>query len=349
MSREEVARGLGILEAHAPGKADILIYGGEPLLEPDTVTELAGIAPDRFNLCLATGGMSFPEGTGRALAERNSFVIVSIDGAREIHNSLRPLPGGDSYEMAVSTFEAFRNAGCRVGLSLTVTRENASRVRDDFGFLMDELKPDDMGLNIWMHPGRKPGRNPYQARWEDVFSAVTACLSDALSRGVYVEQLFRRLRPLVTRSPRLVDCPSRGGRLVFVPGGGISPCDCMAAAGMHTIQDPGGVPTLLQGFSRIAPVFREDCLSCPCVSLCGGGCMYDALALTGSLSGVRTERCGFERALLHWMVGMILDGLPPERTPGVLTGSELRAFLPRGILAPERMPQPEGMLSGEMG
>ncbi len=348
MTATEVDHGLEMLSDLAPGKADILIYGGEPLLKPEIVLRIIRGTGDDRNLCLATGGWDVSRELACALAERNGFVIVSIDGASDVHNDLRPLSEGDSYRSAVRTFHAFRDAGCRVGISLTVTKGNARRVRDDFTFLLDTLKPDDMGLNAWMHPKPGLGANPFEARWEDVFDAVTGCLSDALSAGMYVEQLFRRLRPLVTRSPRLRDCPSRGGRLVFVPGGRVSPCDCMAAAGVNAVNDRKGILELLSDFSRLVPVFREGCLSCPCVALCGGGCLYDVLACTGCLSGVREERCRYERALLGWMVGTILDDQPRDRAPGILSIGEMTAFLPGGILDKARMPQPEAMLGGEM-
>lgn len=348
MTAAEVDHGLEMLNDLAPGKADILVYGGEPLLRPEIVLRIIRGSGDARNLCLATGGWHQSRVVAEALAERNGFVIVSIDGARGVHNSLRPLPGGDSYQSAVETFHAFRDAGCRVGISLTVTKGNAPRVREDFRYLMETLKPDDMGINAWMHPRPGFSSNPFEARWEDVFDAVTGCLSDALTAGMYVEQLFRRLRPLVTRTPRLRDCPSRGGRIVFVPGGGVSPCDCMAAAGVKTVRDQEGIKGLLSDFSRLVPVFREECLSCSCVALCGGGCLYDAMACTGCLAGVREERCRYERALLEWMVGTILDQLPRDRAPGILSIGEMTVLLPEGILEKARMPQPEAMLGGEM-
>lgn len=348
MTPAEVDEGLRMFSSVAPGPADILIYGGEPLLEPELVMRIAGKARSEHNLCLATGGWNVPGELAGLLAERDCFVIISIDGAEGVHNTLRPLPGGSSHKLALDTFHAFRSAGCRVGISVTVTRGNAHRVREDFSLLMDTLKPDDMGLNLWMHP--KPGEsaNPFEAPWREVFNAVTGCLSDALRKGMYVEQLFRRLRPLATSSPRLRDCPSRGGRLVFAPGGTVSPCDCMAAAGLHCARSIEELLPLLEGFSRLVPVFREECLSCPCIALCGGGCLYDVLSSTGSLGAARSERCEFERALLEWILGEMLDSLPPDRAPGTLTVEELRGFLPAGVLARERMPQPEGMLGGEL-
>ena len=348
MTGAEVRNGMELFRKMAADKADILIYGGEPLLEPELVMGIIKNAQPGHNLCLATGGLEFPERIAESMAERDGFVIVSMDGREDIHNALRPLPGRNSHSMALKTFSAFRSAGCRVGISMTVTRGNATRVRDDFLHLMDTLKPDDMGLNIWMHPGPGTPVNSFEARWQDVFEAITGCLRHALAEGMYVEQLFRRLRPLVTSTPRLRDCPSRGGRLVFSPGGAVSPCDCMAAAGVYCARSPQEVPSLLDSFARLVPVYRDECLSCPCVALCGGGCLYDAMARTGSLTGVKEERCSFERAFLQWLLGLITDSLPPDRPPGPLSPSELAAFLPPGILDRARMPQPEGMLGGEL-
>ena len=122
----------------------------------------------------------------------------------------------------------------------------------------------------------------------------------------------------------------------------------MAAAGVHCARSPQDVPSMLDYFARLVPVYRDECLACPCVALCGGGCLYDAMARTGSLTGVKEERCSYERAFLQWLVGLITDSLRSDRLPGPLSSVELAAFLPPGILDRARMPQPEGMLGGEL-
>jgi radical SAM protein with 4Fe4S-binding SPASM domain len=337
---------IGSLSGSRP--VDILIYGGEPLLRPDLVERIVRKARDGDNISLATGGWPVPDGLAEMLAGRDVFLIVSFDGARETHNSIRPLPGGDSFESALKTYETFRRAGCRIGISMTISRENLSVARGAFGHLMRALKPDDMGLNPWMHPLPGMKRNPCETEWQDVFDVITGCLLDAISEGVYVEQLFRRLRPLVTSTPRLKDCPSRGGRLVFTGGGHVGPCDCMSAAGLYTSRRGKDMRKTLDVFSRLVPVFRDECLACPCVALCGGGCLYDAFTETGSLTGVRNKRCEFERKLLFWMLGLMLDSLPEGRSPGPLAPRELLSSLPDGILDRWRMPQPEAMLGGEL-
>lgn len=345
----DIDMGFDLVGSLSGGKpVDILIYGGEPLLRPDLVESIVRKARKKDNISLATGGWPVSDGLARMLARRDVFIIVSLDGSRETHNRVRPLPAGDSFESALETYRIFRRAGCRIGISMTLTRGNLSEARSDFGYLMRTLNPDDMGLNPWMHPWPGKKQNPFETEWEDVFDVITGCLLDAISEGMYVEQLFRRLRPLVTSTPRLKDCPSRGGRLVFTGGGHVGPCDCMAAAGLHTSCRGIGMERILEQFSGLAPVFRDECLKCPCVALCGGGCLYDAFAETGSLTGVREKRCEYERKLLDWMLGLLVDSLPEDRPPGPLSGRELLAALPDGILQRWRMPQPEAMLGGEL-
>jgi hypothetical protein len=226
---------------------------------------------------------------------------------------------------------------------VTVTEWNLPDLKSSFEYLMDRFAPDDMGLSGWLHPA--PGRPaaPGQAGWRPSLEAVISCLETALERGIYVEQLFRRLRPFAASNPRLKDCTSAGGRLVYVPGGLVGQCDCLAAAGIGLVPVGPELPSgpIDPGFS---PVARKGCLSCPALCICGGGCRYDAWCATGDAGGVLEDRCRFEVGLLEWMIGRLhsICGRPSLQGRFHVPSDEERALLTgrAGCFRREAAPMP---------
>ncbi len=337
MTRAEIDRGLELL---GKGPADLLLYGGEPLLEQDLIEHtLAGISGSGadMNIVLATGGVPVKRQTAELLADAGAFIIVSIDGPPAVHNAARPLRGpGDSFAQAEQAFREFTDAGCRVGISVTLTRFGIDNALENFLWLMDRFNPVDMGLNPWLHPLKGGEHSPCEISGEEAIGAVTGCMEAAIERGMYIEQLARRVRPFVNKTPRLKDCASSGGRLVLVPGGTAGTCDCMTCCGDHgvSIWDNAGLKALTDSFRPLSPVNFPGCLRCPALCICGGGCRYDAFHASGRLTGTREERCLFERRFLEWMV---------ERT--VLLGRD--SLLPGGGYPRDAMPMPVGTMLGE--
>ncbi len=337
MSTAEIDAGLELIGS---GPADLLLYGGEPFLRPDLILHVIRRVRNsgaEINLSAATGGVPVDPPLAGELASADAFIIVSIDGPPAVHNSVRPLINGEnSFEMAEEAFHLFRNAGCRVGISVTLTEENIETAREDFLWLLDHFEPDDMGLNPWLHPLKGGRANPMQTTGPGILEAVVSCMETAIDRGMYIEQLARRVRPFACRTPRLKDCASAGGRLVQVPGGTAGTCDCMTVCGDHgvNLEDTGDLKGLLSRFRDLSPVNFPDCITCPVLSLCGGGCRYDAYHASGVLSGSRTERCSFEREFLRWMI---------ERS--VARGRA--SLIPAGGFDTCAMPMPVGTMIGE--
>lgn len=339
MTISEIDAGLDIL---GNGPADLLLYGGEPFLRPDLIRHVIQkirASGASINLVIATGGIPMEPSLIEELVDIDAFMIVSIDGLLGIHNSNRPLKnGGDSFKDAETAFHAFKNAGCRVGISVTVTADSIAEIPKNFVWLMEHFKPTDMGLNPWLHPLKGGVANPLQASGSGILHAITSCMEIAIDGGMYIEQLARRVRPFVRKTPRLKDCSSSGGRLVQVPGEICGVCDCMTVCGDHGVplENTQGFIDMLTESRDLSPVNFPDCLTCPVLTICGGGCRYDAYHSSGSIRGLRSERCEFEREFLAWMI---------KRS--VRFGRN--SLIPRGGFSKAVMPMPVGTMIGEEG
>lgn len=315
MTPEEVRRGMqkcAELCSDISKPADILIYGGEPLLNFPATEEVFRLARGTDNifrqevrLAFTTSGWGMTGRQAKVLAEHDVFVIVSVDGSSEINDSIRKSKEEPaSFAAAARAIRLLKAEGCRTGISVTIGKHNFADIGRQVEYLISEFQPQDIGLNTFLHPvnGRS---NPYQLEWREAYEALLAGFRAARQYGVYAEQPFRRLKPFVNRKPLLKDCSSPGERLVLVPGGKIGFCDSCYPAGeyFYDVEDfPGMCAEDYAKWRRLSAVKMPECSRCPAMTVCGGACRFDAYQASGRLDGVEMNRCRFERGFLRFMI-----------------------------------------------
>jgi 12,18-didecarboxysiroheme deacetylase len=118
----------------------ILFSGGEPLLRPD-LTELVDYAVSKgIRAVISTNGTLIEQNAAEKLKKIGlSYVGISLDGLREMHDRFRASPG--AFDEAMNGIRTCMNAGLKVGLRFTVCRENAGEIPAIFKLIRDEGIP----------------------------------------------------------------------------------------------------------------------------------------------------------------------------------------------------------------
>ncbi len=118
----------------------ILFSGGEPLIRQD-LPELADYAVSKgLRAVISTNGTLIDQKTAEKLKKIGlSYVGISIDGLRDIHDRFRGHKG--AFDDAMKGIRACKNAGLKVGLRFTVCRENVGEIPGIFKLLRDEEIP----------------------------------------------------------------------------------------------------------------------------------------------------------------------------------------------------------------
>jgi radical SAM protein with 4Fe4S-binding SPASM domain len=363
MTSAELAEGLAACASRCTDldkPVDVLLYGGEPLLAFPLTEEIlkltrpgTGLFRQEVRMSFTTTGIGLTPEQAELLATHDVFVIVSIDGTPECHDRVRPAPGGaGSFEAAASAYDLLKEKGARVGLSVTIGRHNIEDLAGQVKFLLERFAPDDIGLNAFLHR-RGDRENPFQVSGEAAFNAFIEAIDVTREFGVYAEQPFRRLKPFVSRKPLLKDCSSPGERLVLAPGGVIGFCDSCYPDGNY-FYPTGDFPGINHPDHRLwrslsSPEVAQ-CRECPAMTVCGGGCRYDAFRASGRLDGVDPERCKFERAFLNWMIWELFDRAKDMNAPFYLPSDrEREALFGEVSLQPRNQPFTAGTYSESRG
>ncbi len=103
------------------------ITGGEPFLRSDLSLILAEVARRGFEIFLLTNGTLVTQERAQQLADIGvRGVQVSMEGPEEIHDEIR---GKGSFTAAAAGIEALVDAGLEVTLNVTLSRLNASSIK----------------------------------------------------------------------------------------------------------------------------------------------------------------------------------------------------------------------------
>ncbi|PID73162.1 MAG: 12,18-didecarboxysiroheme deacetylase [Desulfobacterales bacterium] len=122
------------------GSPVMLFSGGEPLVRKD-MPELAQYAVSKgMRAVISTNGTLITREKARILKEIGlSYVGVSLDGMKEVHDHFRGVPG--SFERALEGIENCKAAGIKVGLRFTINKLNAREIPGIFDLLEEREIP----------------------------------------------------------------------------------------------------------------------------------------------------------------------------------------------------------------
>lgn len=136
----------------AYGAPVMLFSGGEPLVRKDLV-ELAKHATSKgMRAVISTNGTLITKEKAKELKEVGlSYVGISLDGAEEVHDKFRAVPG--SYKKALQGVANCQAEGLKVGLRFTVNKRNAGEVPHLFK-LIKELEVPRICFYHLVYSGR---------------------------------------------------------------------------------------------------------------------------------------------------------------------------------------------------
>jgi len=272
--------------AHSSPEKLLLVTGGEPLLHPCAVTTLL----ERWEgqAVLFTNGALLDRETAQFLRERETALVVSMDGFEKEHNTLR----GGSWKAAARALDTALEEGLPAGISLVTGPHNAPSLPEMLYRLHERFRPVSFGVNIQHYtPGSfQPVTGGEYAR------IILGAYRFSLDTGVFVDQVARRLLPVVTGNFRHRDCSAQGGKLVYRPDGSVSSC-------VNT--------TGVTDWASRNPVNYSFCAGCAALGICGGGCTWDGIHLASEAPGPDPRNCLWTLALLKAFSHTMIDNMPP--------------------------------------
>lgn len=293
-------------------------YGGEPLMNFNAVKLITRIIRGyethvdekaRTQIHMVTNGTLITSEIARFIVKNNINVGVSLDGPGYIHDLERIYAGRKkgSFAPALRGYNLLKKAGGNPGISCSISTHNVDYLAEIAEYFYSELKPDGVGFNIMLSldPGDKR-----ELDMNKLFASLLKVYEIFRNYGIYEDRVGRHLTPEGDLKPYYADCAGCGDQLVFLPDGKVSPCHAFLPSRKYSFgnilerapRDYMKHP-VLRLWRKRTPLNIKDCLWCPAVSICGGGCAANVYVAKGTLFKKDERNCTFFlKHFLRWYV-----------------------------------------------
>jgi radical SAM protein with 4Fe4S-binding SPASM domain len=132
---------LAVIDDLAAFRAPVLLFsGGEPFARPDIRTLAAHAKAKGLRVTFSTNGTLIDDATADWIRDLGvAYVGISIDGTEAIHDAFRRHPG--AYRLSLDAIRRLRDRGVKVGLRVTMTRDNVRAIPAIFELMRAERVP----------------------------------------------------------------------------------------------------------------------------------------------------------------------------------------------------------------
>ena len=282
------------IEKKSP-KIRLMFYGGEPLMNPGAVikiaTELQQWSADKgikFSFGMITNGSLVRKELMEQLVKLGlTSVRITLDGDKAVHDARRPfLDGRGSFETIIRNIEEVLQTD-------RPADQQTNRIKVELGGNFD--RANIAGLHRLLDYLEQKGLNKRISRV--LFAPVVSRLAGGENltvepvgchklSGELAEQGIKLEKELIQRgyktpsSVKVSACPMTmdDSMLVIDPSGDIYKCEAFVGRQQFCI---GNVRAnrfnhRYAEFITMKPWQAQECLECPYVPMCGGGCRYIA-------------------------------------------------------------------------
>lgn len=287
----------------------ITFYGGEPLFNMNAIQvgvdyidklKVKGELWADTNLVVNTNGTLITDEFAILAAQQNLEVQVSIDGFREIHDQSRGRrEGGGSFEEVINGVEVLHCHGVSVTPMITVTSNNARELPHLVEWLYENFFISKYFTNLLISTTEEDASHyPLIAA-----RAMSEAHRAACKFGIE-DNFGSTIKGFWGPQPSQQSCGA-GRKITIFPNGEIHTCQALEESGVTFL---GQLPEFDQNsvnwqyWQRRTRFNNNECLVCPVVGSCGGGCAAGSYNTSQDINSIDPNYCEWIKVLFkEWI------------------------------------------------
>lgn len=289
LTDEEIGHWISLFNRDIGDDGLMIIAGGEPELERKTVNSL--IEKTGGKKIIFTNGTLLDKNRLEYYRDNDIGIIFSLDGDELTHESKRKGDSG-SYKKLEKALLTAKEIGFEFGISTVVGYHNVAKLPEIVEYFNEKYCPASIGLNL----PHKAGGELWRGETEYT-EAMLKIFRYAKPEGLFIDQINRRLTPLLKQKFRVRDCAAQENKIVVFPG--MITTNCVNQAGLEN----GDFD-----WSMRIPLYDKMCEDCFGIGICGGGCLFDG-AGNSKDGNFDVRNCYFTKNLLEFMIWDLYDEL----------------------------------------
>lgn len=313
ISTEDIIDSLKLFQKTSPKiKKLVSITGGEPLLFPDKVKEIIQLSQaylDNYWIILFTNATLATKEITDYLKKNDVLIVISLDGIENTHNKLRVFKNGKgSYQKVMQGYQILKNKGCKIGFSCTVGTHNLDTLIKEMEYIIKYLKPHSLGINQLKYPSYKTTDSKYLPKPRKYVEVLFELYKEAAKRGIFVEQIYRKISPFVEKKFKYYDCGACGKNINLDAKGNLGPCKSFLILKMIYQNTKDELDEEIFGkLLNRSTLYNKKCLKCEALGICGGGCAYESFVEAGNYNEISERTCIISKSLLDQLLEYLYE------------------------------------------
>lgn len=315
-------------------KPVLIFYGGEPLVNFNVLEYVAKRINElrseercirNVEMSMVTNGLLLDEARISRLHELGVAIAISIDGFTEEANSMRvDLASNPMFSQILGKLGLCKKMGVNVSLSVALSEETIKSTKDILK-LVDVYGVKAFGFNIMMSSDTFVLPQSYN---EAAAQFIIDEFIELRKRGVYEDRMMRKLKSFSKAQVYFSDCAATtGGQIVIAPNGQVGICHgCLHDKQYFVahINDDDFVAVKDDNFiewSQLTPINHEECLDCPALGICGGGCPVNAMHLNpgNTIHSINERFCVHSKKTLEFLIKDLYRVIVSEQASKIST------------------------------
>lgn len=295
----------------------VIFYGGEPMMNFPVLVHIA----ERLNalrsvekcvknveMSMVTNGLLLNEERILKLKDLGVSIAISVDGFTEETNKMRVDVGGHPvFSRILNTLDLCNRLGVEVSLSVTLSEDTILDTQNILN-LVDNYGIKAFGFNIMMSSESFVLPESYN---EAAAKFIIDEFVELRKRGIYEDRIMRKLKSFTKAQVYFSDCAATaGGQIVIAPNGQVGICHGCLYNKQYFVSDITDKefdatkdPNIIE-WSQLTPVNQPDCLDCPALGICGGGCPVNAMHLKpgNTIHSIDERFCAHSKSTLEFFI-----------------------------------------------
>lgn len=319
MSKETAFKALDLFANNLSKVVDepkVVIYGGEPLMNMEVIFAIVqrfeelkkeGRLPEKAALIINTNATLIDERFLNFIQGKDVQIAVSLDGMKEMHDSMRRYKNGaGTYEKVIENCKLMSERKINFGFSVTITKANIHQLEEVLLNIHDKFNINSIGFNIAIYQGEGIIGMTKEEYAELVTKKLISCFKICRDKGIYEDRIMRKVNAFVMGYPYIYDCGAPGDQLVVTPDEFVGVCQAYCGTKkffvpMNQLGNPSEHP-IWQEWRHRSPLHQKQCYGCIAMGICGGGCPYNAELKTGSIWGIDEGFCVHSKGTLEFLL-----------------------------------------------
>lgn len=308
-------------------KPVLIFYGGEPLVNFSVLEYVANKINALRNsekciknleMSMVSNGILLNEERILKLKELGVSIAISVDGFTEEANSMRVDIGGKPvFSRILSVLDKCKELNVDVSLSVTLSEETIKDTKNILD-LVDTYGVKAFGFNIMMSSDTFVLPDSYN---EKAAQFIIDEFIELRERGIYEDRMMRKLKAFSKAQVYFSDCAATaGGQIVVAPNGQVGICHgCLYdkqyfVSNVDDDQFDATEDPIFVEWSQLTPINHEECMDCPALGICGGGCPINAMHLRpgNTIHSLDERFCVHSKKTLEFLIKdlyrIILEG-----------------------------------------